>query len=92
MDLEHIRSQIEHTRVQVSRQLKEILQLQRARLSATAAETLLLKKLDKIEGLCAQRDLLKRELPMRRKFLSGRKRKINQEPVRALTFESLAPT
>ncbi len=41
MGLDHVRSEIEHMRVQVGRQRKEILQLQRAGLSTASAELLL---------------------------------------------------
>ena len=41
MGLDHVRSEIEHMRVQVGRQRKEILQLQRAGIATAAAELLL---------------------------------------------------
>jgi hypothetical protein len=63
MGLDHIRSEIEHMRMQVSRQRKEILQLQRAGISTASAELLLGRMLEKIDGLCEQREKLKRELP-----------------------------
>ena len=50
MDLDHVRSEIEHMRVQVGRQRKEILQLQRAGISTASAELLLVRMLAKIEG------------------------------------------
>ena len=61
--LDLIRSEIEHMRVQVSRQRKEILQLQRAGIPTTSAEALLQRMLDKIDRLCAERDRFKAELP-----------------------------
>jgi hypothetical protein len=61
MDLDHVRSEIEHMRVQVGRQRKEILQLQRAGIGTASAELLLGRMLAKIEGLCAERDRLKKE-------------------------------
>jgi hypothetical protein len=61
--LELIRSEIEHMRAQVSRQRKEILQLQRAGIPTTSAKALLQRMLDKIDRLCAERDRLKAELP-----------------------------
>ena len=61
MGLDHVRSEIEHMRVQVGRQRREILQLQRAGLSSAAAELLLGRMLAKIEDLCDQRDRLKKE-------------------------------
>jgi hypothetical protein len=41
MDLDHVRSEIEHMRIQVGRQRKEVLQLQRAGISTASAELLL---------------------------------------------------
>jgi hypothetical protein len=73
MGLDHIRSEIEHMRVQVGRQRKEILQLQRAGIPTASAELLLQRMLDKIEGLCAERDRLKAGLPRESKVLGGRK-------------------
>ena len=61
MDLDHVRSEIEHMRVQLGRQRKEILQLQRAGISTASAELLLERMLVKIEGLCDERDRLKEE-------------------------------
>jgi hypothetical protein len=59
-------------RLQVSRQRKEILQLQRTGIPTTSAEALLQRMLDKIDGLCAER--LKAELPKTRgRVLGGRK-------------------
>jgi hypothetical protein len=48
-------------RVQVGRQRKQILQLQRAGIATAAAELMLARMLAKIEGLCAERDRLKAE-------------------------------
>ena len=61
MGLDHVRSEIEHMRVQVGRQRKEILQLQRAGISTASAELLLTRMLAKIDDLCAERDRLKKE-------------------------------
>ena len=61
--LDLIRSEIEHMRAQVSRQRKEILQLQRAGIPTTSAKALLQRMLDKIDRLCAERDRLKAGLP-----------------------------
>ena len=74
MDLDHVRSEIERMRVQVGRQRKEILQLQRAGISTAAAELLLGRMLAKIEGLCDERDRLKKEEggPTKGRVLSGR--------------------
>ncbi|MEH2543227.1 MULTISPECIES: hypothetical protein [unclassified Bradyrhizobium] len=74
MGLDHVRSEIEHMRVQVGRQRKEILQLQRAGIATAAAELLLGRMLAKIEGLCAERDRLKAEQggPTKGRVLGGR--------------------
>jgi hypothetical protein len=74
MGLEHVRSEIERMRVQVGRQRKEILQLQRAGIPTASAELLLGRMQAKIDALCAERDRLKRELPppSRGKALGGR--------------------
>jgi hypothetical protein len=74
MDLEHVRSEIEHMRVQVGRQRNEILQLQRAGIGTAAAELLLGRMLAKIEDLCAERDRLKKEEggPTKGRVLGGR--------------------
>jgi hypothetical protein len=63
MRLETIRAEIERMRGQVVRQRKEIRQLQRAGIPTTAADALLQRMLDKIDGLCLERDRLKREQP-----------------------------
>jgi hypothetical protein len=72
--LDLIRSEIEHMRVQVSRQRKEIFQLQRDGIPTASAEALLQRMLDKVDGLCAERDRLKAELPKwKARVLGGRK-------------------
>ena len=75
MDLGLIRNEIERMRIQVGRQRKEILQLQRAGIHTAAAEALLERMLAEIDGLCAERDRLKAEMPppARRHVLGGRK-------------------
>jgi len=74
MAIDHVRSEIEHMRVQVGRQRKEILQLQRAGLSTAAAELLLGRMHAKIDDLCAERERLKREQggPTKGRVLGGR--------------------
>ena len=74
MDLEHVRSEIEHMRVQVGRQRKEILQLQRAGISTASAELLLGRMHAKIDDLCAERERLKKEQsgPTKGRVLGGR--------------------
>jgi hypothetical protein len=74
MGLENLRSEITFMRLQVSRQRKEILLLQRAGIPTTSAEALLERMLHKIDGLCEERDRLKADLPKPRgKVLGGRK-------------------
>lgn len=74
MGLDHIRSEIAFLRVQVSRQRKEVLQLQRAGIPTTSADALLQPMLDKIDSLCTERDRLKAELPKPKgRVLVGRK-------------------
>jgi hypothetical protein len=74
-DLDHLRAEIERMRVQVQRQRKEILQLQRAGISSGSAENLLGRMLAKIDGMCAERDRLKKAEPnpMKGKVLGGRR-------------------
>jgi hypothetical protein len=50
-DIDHIRAEIEHMRVQVYRQRGEISQLQRAGIPTAAAEALLDRMLNNIDGL-----------------------------------------
>lgn len=74
MGLDHIRSEIAFMRLQVGRQRKELLQLQKAGISTASAEALLLRMEDKIDSLCADRDRLKAELPKPKgRVLGGRK-------------------
>jgi hypothetical protein len=62
MQLDQLRSEIERMRVQVHRQRGEIRQLQRAGISTASAEALLERMLTNIDGMCAERDRLKKEL------------------------------
>jgi hypothetical protein len=71
-DLDYTRAEIERVRVQVGRQRKEMVQLQRAGITASA-EALLQRMLDKVERLCGERDRLRAALPTPRpKVLGGR--------------------
>ncbi len=74
-DIGFVRTEIERMRVQVGRQRREILQLQKAGISTASAEALLQRMLDKIDTLCAERDRLKAELPEapRIKLTGGRR-------------------
>ena len=58
-------------RVQVSRQRKEILQLQRAGISTVSAEMLLARMHTNLDALCAERERLKREHPFKPRVLVG---------------------
>ena len=74
MRLENVRSEIAFMRIQMGRQRREILLLQRAGLSMLSAEALLHRMLEKIDTLCSERDRLKAELPKPRgRVLGGRK-------------------
>jgi hypothetical protein len=74
MGLDHIRSEIAFMRLQVGRQRKALLLLQRAGISTASTEALLQQMLEKIDGLCAERDRLKAELPRTKgRVLGGRK-------------------
>ena len=64
-DLDHIRSEIEHMRVQIARQRKEMLQLQRAGIPTASAEALLERMLAKVDGLAELRDRLKQEAKLK---------------------------
>ncbi len=74
-DIDHIRAEIERMRIQIHRQRREIRQLQRAGILTTSAEALLDRMLNNIDGLCAERDRLKKEQPgpVKRKVLGGRR-------------------
>jgi hypothetical protein len=76
MPIEYIRAEIERMRVQVHRQRGEIRQLQKAGIPTTSAEALLcVRMLSNIDGLCAERDRLKKDQPgpCRGKVLGGRR-------------------
>ena len=74
MGIEHLRSEIEHMRVQVGRQRKEVLLLQGAGIPTASAELLLQRMLAKIDNLCTERDRLKAEQggPTNPRVLGGR--------------------
>ena len=61
-DIGFVRGEIQRTGLQVLRQRREIMQLQRAGLPTTSAEALLDRMLNKIDDLCAERDRLKKGL------------------------------
>jgi phage shock protein A len=72
-DIDFIRADIEHRRRQVARLRSEIRQLQHSGISSASAESLLERMLNKIDELCAERDL-KKERPghNKGKALGGR--------------------
>jgi hypothetical protein len=74
-DIECIRAEIERMRIQVHRQRGDIRRLQRAGIPAASAEALLDRMLNNIDGLCAERDRLKKEQPgpNKGKVLGGRR-------------------
>jgi hypothetical protein len=74
-DIEYVRAEIERMRMQVHRQRGEIRQLQRAGIPTASAEALLERMLNNIDGLCAERDRLKKEqpAPSKGKVLGGRR-------------------
>jgi hypothetical protein len=74
-DINPLRAEIERMRMQVHRQRGEIRQLQRAGIPTTSAEALLERMLNNIDGLCAERDRLKKEQPRPSKgnVLGGRR-------------------
>jgi hypothetical protein len=71
----YLRSEIERMRTQIGRQRKEILLLQRAGVGTASAEALLTRMQAKVDGLCLQRDELKKAGPqeIRPRVLGGRK-------------------
>jgi hypothetical protein len=75
MDLNGIRGEIEQMRRQILRQRKEIQDLQRAGISILSAEELLGRMQAKVDGLCAERDLLigeqRRKYPGTNKVING---------------------
>jgi len=74
-DTQFIRAEIERMRIQVHRQRGEIKQLQRAGIPTTSADALLDRMLHNIDGLCAERDRMKKEQPgpSKGKVLGGRR-------------------
>jgi hypothetical protein len=60
-DLPYLRAEIEHMRRQMTRQRREIRDLERAGIPTKAAEELLDRMLAKVDGLCAERDRQRKE-------------------------------
>ena len=61
-DLPYLRNEIERIRLQVGRQRREILKLQRAGISTASADALLQRMVDKVNSLCAERDKLVQDM------------------------------
>jgi hypothetical protein len=73
MRLDHIRSEIERMRIQIRRQRKDIQSLAKAGLSTAAADALLSRMQDKVDGLCAERERLNGEERLKRPtYASGK--------------------
>jgi hypothetical protein len=73
MGLDHIRDEIARMRVQISRQRKDISDLQRAGISTTAAEALLKRMATKVDELIGERNRLTGEARTeRRTYASGK--------------------
>lgn len=66
MGLDHITSELDHMRRQITRQRKEIQTLARAGIDTASAQMLLARMQDKVDGLMAERDRLRDEA--RRKY------------------------
>ena len=73
-DLDFIRGEIERMRVQVLRQRKDILQLQRAGINSLPAEALLARMTSSIDNMCAERDRLRKEQPSKAEVVGSRGR------------------
>jgi hypothetical protein len=69
-NIEFIWGEIQHLRLGVLRQRREIIRLQRAGIPSTSAEALLDRMLNKIDDLCSERERLMKEQPM---ILRGRR-------------------
>jgi hypothetical protein len=74
MNIDYIRSEIEHMRRQILRQRKEIQDLQRAGVPTKSAEELLGRMLAKVDRLCAERD---RQVGEQRRRYPGTNKVIN---------------
>ncbi len=73
-DLDQVKVDFEHMRVQIGRQRKEMLQLQKAGIPTTSAEALLERMLAKVDGLVELRNRLKREAKLDDRTYSSGKR------------------
>ena len=77
MGIDPVRNESEHMRRQTLRQRKEIQSLQRAGISTAAADALLRRMRDKVDGLCVERDRLVGEA---RETHRGTNKEINGTP------------
>jgi hypothetical protein len=75
MGLDHIKAEIARMRVQIKRQQKDILSLQKAGVSIASAAALLERMQDNVDGLVAERDRLigeqRRKYPGTNKVING---------------------
>ena len=72
-DLSYLRAEIERMRLQIGRQRKEILALQRAGISTLPAEALLARMQATVDSLCGQRDKQRKaHAPAKGNVLGGR--------------------
>ena len=75
-DIDFFRADIEHRRRQVQRLRSELRQLQHSEISSASAEALLDRMRNKIDELCAERDRLKKEQPMKKEQPGHNKNKV----------------
>jgi hypothetical protein len=73
MGLDHIRAEIEHMRVQIKRQQKDILSLQKAGISTASAVALLERMYAKVDGLIGERNRLNGEERLKQRTYPGGK-------------------
>lgn len=73
MGLDAIRLEIEHMRLQIRRQRKDIASLQKAGVSSSPAEAMLARMQEKVDGLCSERERLVGEERLKRPtYASGK--------------------
>jgi len=74
MNLDHIKAEIARMRVQIKRQQRDILDLQRAGIPTKSAEELLERMFTKVDGLIGERNRLIGEARVRdqRTYASGK--------------------
>ena len=77
MELDQIRSELEHMRRQMSRQRKQIQTLARAGIGTSPAEALLARMQDRVDAAAAERDRL---VGLDRRRYAGTNKVINGTP------------